>query len=181
LQFTIHTAPTAPPASQKLLSGLQEQVGFIPNLAATMAGSPALLQAFLGLRQAAGATSWDPVSRELLSIAVGVEAGCRYCVAAHSTFARKSGASPEAVEAARSGKPLPDPRLESLVAFARAVVRRQGVRARAEELAKTGIGPAQILDLLALIAVPALAGMVAELTEVELDTAFRPQAWARPD
>lgn len=41
--FPIHTIESAPQSSRRLLDGLKEQLGFIPNLAATMAQSPTLL------------------------------------------------------------------------------------------------------------------------------------------
>jgi len=86
--FPIHTVESAPQNSQKLLRGLKEQVGFVPNLVATMAESPTLLEAFLALRAVAASGSLDPVAREVTAIAVGSETACSYCVAAHSTFAR---------------------------------------------------------------------------------------------
>ena len=139
-EFKVHTVESAPPASATLLRGLKEQVGFIPNLAATMAESPTLLEAFLGLRSVAGRSSLDPVAREILAIAVASETGCSYCVAAHSTFALMNGAAPAAVEAVRSGAAPQDSRLEALAAFARAVVRREDrVRERAQDLRKAGL------------------------------------------
>lgn len=178
-EFRIHTAASAPAASQGLLRGLSDQVGFVPNLAATMSESPILLQAFLGLRSAA-AGSLEPVAREVTAITVAVETGCAYCVAAHSTFALKSGASVGVVEAARSGAVLDDPRLQALAHLARAVVRRQpDVRERVQDAFSAGLTPVQVLETLVAIATPMLASTVAQLADVPLDSAFRPQAWTR--
>lgn len=177
--FKIHTVESAPEGSKPLLHGLKGQVGFVPNLAATMAESPALLEAFLGLRSAAAKSSLDAIAREIVAISVAVETGCDYCVAAHSTFASKLGASPEAVGAARAQAPLAEPRLEALARFARAVVSRKGVAQRADELAKVGLTPAQVLDVLVAIAVPMLAGSVWHATGVTVDPAFQAQAWAK--
>jgi uncharacterized peroxidase-related enzyme len=178
LEFPIHTVDSAPPNAQKLLRGLQEQVGFIPNLAATMAESPTLLQAFLALRSAAAGGSLDPVTREVLAIAVAFETACSYCLAAHSTFALKSGAAPATVAALRAGATPSDPRLGALARFARAVVQRQAdVTARAQDLLNVGLSPAQILEALVAIAVPLLATSVFQVAGVTLDRAFEPQAW----
>ena len=38
--FTIHTAASAPDGSRDALAALEQNIGFIPNLAATIAGSP---------------------------------------------------------------------------------------------------------------------------------------------
>ena len=179
--FRIHTVESAPQASQAQLSRLKEQVGFVPNLAASMAESPALLEAFLGLRSAAASSSLDPVAREVVAVAVAFETRCSYCVAAHSTFALKHGAPPSAVEAVRSGAEPGDARLAALVRFARAVVKRQDdVRGRAQDLLKAGLSRAQVLEALVAIAVPMLASSVFEVTAVELDGLFQPRAWTRP-
>lgn len=67
-RIPIHTVESAPPASQPLLQGLREQVGFLPNLAASMAESPALLQAFLSLRTIAASGQLDAVARDRKSV-----------------------------------------------------------------------------------------------------------------
>lgn len=179
-EFQIHTVESAPQGSQALLRGLHEQVGFVPNLAASMAESPALLQAFLGLR-AAAAGALDPAAREAVAIAVATETGCSYCVAAHSTFALKSGAPRAAVESLRNGAAPEDARLGALARFARAVVRREhDLDARVQELLKAGLTRAQLLETLVAVAVPMLASSVFALTSARLDAAFQPQAWSRP-
>ena len=177
-RIPIHTVESAPPASQPLLQGLREQVGFLPNLAASMAESPALLQAFLSLRTIAASGQLDAVAREVVAIAVATETRCTYCVAAHSTFALKQGAAAAEVAAVRSGRPLADPRLDALARFARAVVRRQkDVPERARELGEHGLGPTQVLDVLAAITVPLVAGLAHQLTAAPLEPLFQPQEW----
>jgi uncharacterized peroxidase-related enzyme len=179
--FETHSVDSAPEGSQNLLRGLKDQVGFVPNLAATMAESPALLESFLALRALAHGSSLDPIAREVIAIAVSFETGCTYCVAAHTTLALKNGARPEVVDAVRAGTTLGDSRLQALVRFARAIVRRQGdVKQRTQDLLTTGMSREQVLEALVAIAVPMLAGSVLQLAAVELDDAFAPQAWKRP-
>jgi len=177
--FEIHTVDSAPEGSRRLLQGLNDQIGFIPNLAATMAEAPALLEAFVTLQTIGHRTSLSPIERQVIAVAVATETGCTYCVAAHSTFALKSGAQPGAVDAVRAGSPLGDARLDALARFARAVVRREAdARQRAEELLRAGLSQVQILETLVAIAVPLMAGSAFQLTAVKLDGAFQPQAWA---
>ena len=178
--FKIHTLETAPEGSQALLQGLEDQLGFVPNLAATMAESPALIEAFLGLRSAASKGSLDRVEREIVAVSVAAETGCSYCVAAHSTFALKVGAAPEVVEAARAGTSIADARLQALSSFARAVAARKAIAGPTAELAKAGLTSAQLLDALVSIAVPMLAGSLFHIAGVRLDAAFEPQAWQKP-
>jgi uncharacterized peroxidase-related enzyme len=179
--FEIHNVESAPEGSRQLLRGLQDQLGFAPNLAATMAESPTLLEAFLTLRSLAQRSSLDPVAREVVAIAVSVETGCSYCAAAHSTIALKSGAEPGVVEAARSRATIADPRLQALARFARAVVqRRSDAKECARDLVRAGLSPGQILEVLVAIAVPMLAASAFQLTAAPLDEVFQPQAWTPP-
>ena len=62
-EFNIHTIESAPQASKPSLEQLQRQVGFIPNLAATMAESPYLLEAFTSLRAINGRGAFTQVER----------------------------------------------------------------------------------------------------------------------
>lgn len=180
LDLETHTLTSAPPASQPLLRGLHDAVGFLPNLAARMSESPALLEAFLKLREVSARGSLDPVTRELIAIAVATETGCSYCVAAHSTFARKQDAPEAAVAAARKGVDPDDARLRALLRFTRALVqRRADVPERAADVLASGLPVSGLLDALVAIAVPMLATSVFQLDPVPLDAAFQPQAWAR--
>jgi uncharacterized peroxidase-related enzyme len=177
--FKVHTVDSAPEGSRGLLQGLKEQIGFVPNLAATMADAPTLLEAFVTLQAIGHRTSLSAIERQVIAVAVATETGCTYCVAAHSTFAVKSGAQPGVVDAVRARTPLGDSRLDALARFARAVVHWEDARPRAEELLRAGLSQAQVLEALVAIAVPLLASSVFQLAAVKLDGAFQPQAWAR--
>jgi hypothetical protein len=50
--FTIHTEESAPERSREALSAIRQRIGFIPNLAATIAGSPVALAGFGALQGA---------------------------------------------------------------------------------------------------------------------------------
>ena len=85
MQLTIHTTESAPPASKPILDGIASDLGLVPNMAATIAASPALLRAFDGLRRAVGSAELDTTSREVAGVAVGVAVDNHYGVAFHST------------------------------------------------------------------------------------------------
>ena len=178
--FKVHTVESAPEGSRAWMRGLHEQIGFVPNLAASMAEAPALLEAFVTLQTIGHRTSLSPLERQVIAVAVATETGCTYCVAAHSTFALKSGAEGAVVDAVRARTPLGDARLDALARFARSIVHRQDdARQCAEQLLRVGLSRAQVLETLVAIAVPVLATSVFQLTDVKLDGAFQPRAWAR--
>jgi uncharacterized peroxidase-related enzyme len=172
--FTVHTIEKAPAASVPLMQTLQGQAGFVPNLAATMAGAPALLEAFMTLRRLAAGGPLTAPERELVAITVAGEISCRYCFAAHSTFAAKVGAAPDAVAAVRSGETTGDARQQALLRFARAVARRERAPQAARDLVAAGYTREQVLEVLVAIAVPMLAGLVDGVADVQVDPAFAP-------
>ena len=81
MQLTIHTTESAPPASKPILDGIASDLGLVPNMAATIAASPALLSAFDGLRRAVASAQLDTTSREVAGVAVGVAVDNHYGVA----------------------------------------------------------------------------------------------------
>jgi uncharacterized peroxidase-related enzyme len=172
--FPVHTIEKAPAASVPLMRKLQEQAGFVPNLAATMAGAPGLLEAFMTLRGLAARGPLSAAERELLSITVAREIACGYCFAAHSTFAQRVGAAADQIAAVRSGEATGAAKQQALLGFARAVARREGTPKAARDLIRAGYTREQVLEVLVAIAVPMLAGMVDGVAEVEVDAVFAP-------
>src|SRR5262249_27993100 len=111
-EFTIHTQDTAPPAALQALGGIEANIGFIPNLAAMIADSPAALTGFVALQSAVRTSGLGALEREVVGVTVSLHNRSRYSMAAHSTFAAAAGAGPELLAALRAGEPLPDDRLE---------------------------------------------------------------------
>ena len=122
----IHDTHTATPKSAALLATVESQVGFIPNVFAVIAASTPALAAFVDLNGHFGASTLSAIEREVVQLAASAENTCAYCVAGHTTFARNQHMNEALIDALRSGAPLPDPRLEALAHFTRALIRRSG-------------------------------------------------------
>ena len=177
--FTQYTIADAPEASRPLLQQVDKALGFIPNLYATFAESPALLQGALGLDAGLDKGALSGVERQLVKIAVSTENGCTYCVAAHSTIAGMLQARPEIVNAVRTGVPVSDAKIDALVRFTRAVVRNKGFVQQGDTAAflAAGYTKAQVLELVGHVAAKTLANYVHAITNAPLDAAFQPQRW----
>jgi hypothetical protein len=67
-EFAIHTLDSAPDGSKQPLVSLQQGLGFIPNLAATMAESPTLIEAFIRLQQSLSRSTLTGVEREVVGL-----------------------------------------------------------------------------------------------------------------
>lgn len=181
--FPIHTVQTAPAGSRPILEELEAEVGFVPNLAATMAGSPALLGAFTAARTAVRGGHLDGPERETIALAVSYENACSYCMAAHCTFAEMEGAPEPALEALRAGE-LPEtaPRLAALAAFARRLVRSRGFvpEDQVGEFLDAGFGRDELLEVVAVVGLTSLANWTHNLAGTPVDEAFQPRAWTAP-
>ena len=182
LRFPIHTVDTAPSDSRAALEALRQEVGFLPNLAATMAESPTLIEGFTTLRKILGRSSFTPVERETIALSVSFANDCTYCMAAHSTFARMAGISEPALEALRVDGNPPDQRLSALATYTRHVVATRGyaVAETTQGFLDAGFTPAQALGVIAVIAFTTIANYAHNLTGCALDPAFQPQVWTLP-
>jgi alkylhydroperoxidase family enzyme len=180
MELTIHTSETAPAASKPILDGIAADIGMVPNMAGTIAGSPTLLGAFDGLRRAVGAGELDPIVREAAGVAVGTAVDNRYGVAFHSTVLGGLGVDEAEIERMRAGEPPADPRLAAAYRLARALVLGRGkVEAEVLENAKAAYSTHEILEIVAECTFASLVGTVDNLAGgVELDEFLRPRAWS---
>lgn len=178
-RFAQYTTTNAPEASRPLLQGVDKALGFVPNLFATFAESPAVLEGILALDASLDKGSLSKIERQLVKVAVSTENGCTYCVAAHSTLAGMLKARPEVVAAVRTGATVPDAKIDALITFTRAVVREKGFvpeKSLAEFLA-AGYTKAQVLEVVGQVGLKTLHNYVHALTQAPLDAAFEAQRW----
>jgi alkylhydroperoxidase family enzyme len=86
-----------------------------------------------------------------------------------------------AVAAARAGHAPDDARLGVLYCFARELVARRGHINQTEvrALMNAGYSHAAVLEVVAQVGCTTLANLTYNISDVPLDPAFEPQAWAR--
>ncbi|HEX6095576.1 MAG TPA: carboxymuconolactone decarboxylase family protein [Thermoanaerobaculia bacterium] len=173
-EFPVHTTETAPAGSRRFLEGLQKEIGFLPNLAATMGESPTLIEAFTSLRSMLGRSAFTPIERETISLAVSVANDCSYCIAAHSTFARRHGASEDLIDALRAGELPGDGRLGALARYTRELLRDRGhVSDTAKQaMLDAGYTRAQLLETIAVVAFTTIANYAHNVTKCPIDAPF---------
>jgi uncharacterized peroxidase-related enzyme len=177
--FTIHTIQSAPQSARPTLEHLQDVIGFVPNLAATMADNPLVLETYAGLSTAFAHGSLSPLEREIVLMATSYANQCSYCMAAHSTFAKANGASDSLINTVRAGKLPDDPRLAALVGITGQIARQHGEVSDEDICAflEAGFTRAQLLELLIGVSQSTLASLVHRTARIPLDAGFEPQAW----
>lgn len=179
MEFTIHTVESAPEASRAALQEVEGRVGFIPNLAATIAESPTAIQGFGELQSALRQSKLSQVEREVVGLTVSLENSSAYGMAAHSTFAQGAGADEEVVSALRSGDNIPDARLRALQEFTRTLLRERGHVGEegVAALIEAGYSREELLEVITQVAYTTFANLVVNIADTPVDEAFEPQAW----
>lgn len=177
--FPIHTLESAPTESVPALSTLEQGLGFVPNLAATMAESSVLITGFVDLRKTLAGSELSGVEREIVAIAVSLENDCDYCIAAHSTFALMQNAEEDAVASARAGAPPADPKLGALFQFTRSLVRKKGHVSDEETqaLLDAGYSRSALFEAVAQVGHTTLANFAHSISKAPVDAAFAAQQW----
>jgi alkylhydroperoxidase family enzyme len=180
MQLTIHTADTAPAESRPILDGIAGDLGLVPNMAAAIASSPALLSGFEGLRRAVQSAELDATSREVAGVAVGVAVDNHYGVAFHSTILGQLGVEEADLERMRDGQPPAEARLAAVYELARQIVVGRG-KVGEDAIAhaqQAGYSSSEILEIVAECTFAGLVGVVDNLAgRVELDDFITPRAW----
>ena len=180
--YPIYTLESAPEASHSALQQLNAEVGFLPNLAACMADSPAMISGFTALRSAYALSTLSPLERELVLLAAAQAYANVYGVAVHSTMASRMGASSEVVEAVRSGVSVPDARVDALVRLAKSGARGVPPSINDLEIASTlGVRNREVLDIMTGTVIGKLAAAMFTLApDTPLDPPFQAHAWREP-
>lgn len=181
-QYNVYTLTTAPTPSKPALEALQHAFGLIPNLAATMAESPTLIDGFVGAITTFSRGTLTGGERQLVLLTSAVGNNCAWAVAFHSTAALREGVPAVDVDAVRAGGvPASDRRTAALVATVRALVVNRGAidAADREMFAAAGYTPAQLLELIAGLGASVMANYAGNITDPPLDEPFRAQAWKR--
>ena len=182
LQFQSLTVDSAPAAARGLLAASEQQFGFLPSPVARGAHAPGVLEHLLAGFAAYDQTSLTPLEREVIAMTVAFEHGCHYCMAMHTAMQAGQPELRDLVTALRAGTALPDPKLEALHAYARALVVHRGHAppAIAEAFARAGYSGRQALEVVLGIAAYTLSTFVNIVTDAPLDPPFAAFAWERP-
>lgn len=174
------TIDDAPEASRPILEAVQKQLGAVPNIFRLVSTSPVALNALAGLQGALGKGKLPVATRERLALTMAEANGCDYCLSAHTyTGARFAKLDDAEIAAARAGTSS-DPKAAAAVAFARALTAARGSVApfEVEKVRAAGYSDAEILEIIAHVALNTFTNYVNEAlgTEIDFPRVDRPAA-----
>jgi uncharacterized peroxidase-related enzyme len=178
--FTVHTSQSAPSPSGDLLQGVNDTIGFVPNIFAVIAESPTALASFADLNQRFAQSNFNPTEREIIQTAVSVENRCAYCVAGHTAFADMQNVPSDPINAVRNNQPIDDSKLEALNQFTRLLVtkKRMIMDDELEQFLAAGYTRAQVLDVIIGICVKTFSNIANNVINTPLDDEFTNYTWS---
>lgn len=173
--FVPQTVESAPEKSRSILQDVKKAFGFVPNLMATFANNPSVLEGYLALDGVFEKGSFAPVERQLILLAASVENNCNYCTAAHSTIAKVFlHEAAETVSAIRTNTPIADKKTNALVNLTREIVRERGFvkQATVDAFLSAGYRKEQIMELLLGVALKTISNYLDHISPTPLDQPF---------
>lgn len=179
-RLTQHTLESAPDASKPLVSQAIANNGYLPNLIAALANSPAALETYFTVSGINGRGSLTFAEREAVQITAAAVHGCGFCVAGHTAVAyKKVKLDEQTVESLRGQKPVGDARLNAIAAFTRAVIARRGAVTDDEFAAflQAGFTEANALDVILGVSLATLCNFGNNLAQTVLNPELKPYEW----
>jgi uncharacterized peroxidase-related enzyme len=122
--ITVPTRDDVSPANQGIFDALKKQLGFVPNLYATLAHSENALGSYLALQSAK--SSINAKSREVVNLVVSQVNACEYCLAAHTALGKMNGFTDAQILEIRSGRASFDTKLDALARLTRSIAENRG-------------------------------------------------------
>lgn len=167
--FTVPTRDTVSPANQGLFDALEGQLGFVPNLYATLAHSEHALGTYLALQSAK--SSLNAKAREVVNLVVSQVNACAYCLAAHTALGKMNGFTDNQILDIRAGSVPFDARLDALAKLTRSIARDRGHADQALVEAFFGAGwtKENLVDAIVAIGDKIVSNYLHAVTKVPVD------------
>lgn len=168
---TIHvpTRDEVSPANQAIFDKLKGQLGFVPNLYATLAHSEHALGNYLAFQS--GKSSLSAKAREVVNLVVSQVNGCAYCLAAHTALGQMVGFTPEQVIEIRRGGAAFDAKLDALVKLVKNIASERGHAdtARVQAFFDAGWTTENLVDAIVVIGDKTVTNYLHATTQIPVD------------
>lgn len=173
--FTPLLPQDTPPESRVLLEQVKRELGFVPNLLASLAHSPIALRAYLAADAAFQRSTLTPSEQQIVLLAASAENACPYCMSAHSALAKFFLNVPgDVILAVQANRPLLDPRLDALVNLTRQLVSQRG-HLHSQTIAaffNAGYSKEQLLEVLVGVGLKTISNYFDHISATEIDPEY---------
>jgi uncharacterized peroxidase-related enzyme len=159
-------------ATAELFAAIKKAAGGVPNAFATIGahGTPAL-HAILQADEVLVNGSINKQDLEIIKLVVSIEAGCDYCVAAHSLIGKMTGLDPLLLKRIRHGESTGDAQRDALIQLVRTLATTRGtISAEAfAAIKKAGYTDEQLVDISLAMALTAFTNVFNRINDTVLD------------
>lgn len=161
---------TATGEAKTVLDGVKGAMGAVPNILATFAQSPKVLEGFLAFNTALGQGKLSPRLREQIAVAMAGANTCDYCASAHTALGKGAGVSKDELVRNLRGQSA-DAKTQAALSFVRKVVVERGHVADADvhALREAGYGDGEIVEIVAHIGLNTFTNYFNHIAETEID------------
>ncbi len=159
-------------ATAEIYAQIKKAVGKVPNtFAAIGAHDPAALKAVLQADAVLAKSTLSKQDQETINLVVSENAGCHYCVAAHSLLGKLAGLKPETLKQIRVDQPTGDAKRDALARLVRTLVRTSGEISDEEfsAIKAAGYTDAQLVDISLAFAVITFTNVFNRINDTAID------------
>jgi len=181
-RLSLRTVDDAPDDAKPGLAAAQKNNGFLPNLVRLLGNAPVVLEAYQTLTAINARAELGAAEREAIQITAAVTHGCGFCVAGHTAIAYKRiGLNEDVVNSLRNGDRVPDPRLDAVAVFTRAVIRGRGnvLDDELKTFLAAGFSEAHALEVVLGVSLATLCNFSNNLGRPALNPELAPYAWVQ--
>jgi len=111
--------------SQNIFNQLENKIGMLPNLYATMGVSDKLLGGFLTFTETIKSGEFSAKEYEAIALATSQANACAYCLSAHTALGKMNGFSEQETLDLRNNT-IADPKLNALVSLVNQLITLKG-------------------------------------------------------
>lgn len=160
----------ASPELGATLDAVKAKLGKVPNLFATFAQSPAVLNAYLGFSEALAKGKLSARQREVIALAAAQANACQYCLSAHSLMSKGAGLSEADIQAARAGEAA-DAQTGAIARLTAQIVSQRGVVSDQDLAAAraAGVDDGLLVEVIAAVALNTLTNYANLIAGTEID------------
>jgi AhpD family alkylhydroperoxidase len=154
-------------STRRLLETASNELRAFPNMFKTMAQSPFALEGYLKFARSLAAGSLTPELRERIALVVAQTNHCDYSLTRHASLSGRLGLSGDEIRAARELR-AGDMKTTAALRFARDLIDRNG-DCSTVELREAGYGDAEIVEIVAYVALNLFENYFNTVAQTELD------------
>jgi uncharacterized peroxidase-related enzyme len=159
-------------ATADLFAQIKKAAGGVPNTFAAIGSlGPSALKSILDADGVLAKGTLSKQDLETIKLIVSEEAGCDYCVAAHTVLGKMTGLKADVLKLIRAGEPTGDAKRDALVRFVRNLQRTSGTISQSEfsAIKAAGYTDEQLVEISLAIAVTIFTNVFNRINDTTVD------------